>query len=81
MQSSSSLITECADRQTTKQLLCRLPPEFELRQSPHEGPELIVLGGQSRPFELGVNLGRQKTQQQIQVVDPQRICDDVEACM
>lgn len=65
---------------------CPLPlsshaPEFELRQPPHEWPELLIrLCRQLWPLGLGVELGGDEPEQQVQVVDAQSIGHDVEAC-
>ena len=62
-------------------LPARGSPELELWQPPHKGPEFILsLGGQCGPLQLWVYLWREKPQQEVQVVDAQRICDNVEAC-
>jgi len=66
-------------------------PELELRQSPDEGPELVVLfcGEAGHVLGLGlgglelrvgrVDLGGQEGQQEVQVVDGQRVRHDVPA--
>lgn len=56
-------------------------PEFEFGQATHKGPKLVLLlGGQRRTLQLWVHLGRQESQQQVQVEDAQSIGDYVEAC-
>ena len=59
----------------------RRSPKLEFWQPPDKWPELILpLGRQRGPLQLWIYLGRQEAQQEVEVVDPKRICDDVEAC-
>lgn len=54
-------------------------PGFELRQFAHKGPKLLVRLGRERwALQLGIHLGSEESQQQIQVVDAKRIRYNVE---
>lgn len=82
-------IEECADTSDDGRFGGRIP-ELELWQPPDEGPELVALaGGECHPFvrlglfcglELGhggVDFGRQEGQQEVKMVDCQRVGHDV----
>eukprot|EP00850_Spirogloea_muscicola_P009666 SM000054S18152 [mRNA] locus=s54:647260:652178:- [translate_table: standard] len=57
-------------------------PELELRQPADEGLELVAaLGGQRGALDLGVDLRRQKANEQVEDVDAEAVSHDVEALL